>query len=179
MRKGRMRKGWMKTGPTRWLWAHVATLALAAPVLFWVNRDQWFSGDEWGVITSRGLGANPQTLSIFAPHFEHWTTVPILVFRALYSMVAMRSYWPYVAVLVVVQLLVAHLLWRLLLRVGVQPAFATAVAAIFVVMAVGWENVSTAWQITIITPIALGFGALLVLPEDDPERTRFGRPDLP
>ena len=37
------------------------------------------------------------------------------MFRALYSVVAMRSYWPYVAVLVVVQLLVAHLLWRLLL----------------------------------------------------------------
>ena len=161
-----------------WLWVHLATLALAVPVLVWINRDQWFSGDEWGVITTNGLGANPQTQSIFAPHFEHWTTVPILVFRALYAMVAMRSYWPYVAVLIVVQLVVAHLLWRLLLRVGVQPGFATAVAATFVVMAIGWENVSTAWQITIIAPIALGFAALLVLPEDDSERTRFGRRDI-
>ena len=48
----------------------------------------------------------------------------------------------------------------------------------FVVMAIGWENVSTAWQITIIAPIALGFAALLVLPQDDPERTRFGRRDV-
>jgi len=176
----------MRADRTRWLWVHLATLVLAVPVLLWVNRDQWFSGDEWGVITQRGLGANPQTLSIFAPHFEHWTTVPILVFRAIYSSVAMRSYWPYVVVLIAVQLVVAHLLWRLLLRIGVHEAFATAVAAIFVVMAIGWENVSTAWQITIITPIALGFAALLVLPERDrerdpervPETARFGRRDV-
>jgi hypothetical protein len=158
-----------------WLWVHLATLVLAVPVLVWVNRDQWFSGDEWFVITSRGLGSNPQRLSLLAPHFEHWTTLPILAFKGMYALVAMRSYWPYVAMLIVVQLVVTHMLWRVLLRVGVHPPFATAVAALFAVMAVGWENLSTAWQITIIAPLALGYGALLVLPA---RGERFGRGDI-
>jgi hypothetical protein len=159
----------------KWLGIHLATLVLAAVVLVWVNRDQWFSADEWIVITTRGLGSNPQTLSLLAPHFEHWTTLPILVFKALYGLTAMRSYWPYTAVLIAVQLGVTHMLWRVLLRVGVHAPFATAVAAIFAVMAVGFENVSTAWQMTIIAPLGLGFGALLLLPE---RGVGFGRRDV-
>ncbi|MFN8028064.1 MAG: hypothetical protein U0W40_17370 [Acidimicrobiia bacterium] len=164
-------------GPSgrNWLWVHLGTLVLAVPVLVWVNRDQGFSGDEWVVITPRGLGSNPQRDSILAPHFEHWTTLPILAFKGIYGLVAMRSYWPYVALLILVQLVATHMLWRVLLRVGVVAPFATAVAALFVVMAVGWENLSTAWQITIISPLAFGFGALLLMPQ---RGERFGRRDV-
>ncbi len=119
----------------------------AVPVLVWINRDQWFRGDEWQVITYNGLGSNPTRLGIFAPHFEHWSTLGVLAYKALYGVFAMRSYWPYVAVLIVVILAVAHMTWRLLLRIGVVPAYATAVAALTMIAAVGWENRSTAWQI--------------------------------
>ncbi len=155
-----------------WFLVHLATLAAAVPVLVWINRDQWFAGDEWEVITHNGLGSNPTRLGLFAPHFEHWSTLGVLVYKALYGVFAARSYWPYVAVLIVVILAVAHMTWRLLLRIGVVPAYATAVAALTTVAAVGWENRSTAWQITIIAPVALGFGALLVLPERGPWQRR-------
>ena len=148
-----------------WLFAHVATLVAGVPVLLWINRDQWFAGDEFEVVITNGLGSNPARASIFAPHFEHWSTLGVLVYKALYSVFALRSYVPYVLVLIAVLLAIAHLTWRLLLRVGVAPAYATAVAALTMVLAVGWENRSTAWQITIIAPIALGFGALLLMPE--------------
>ena len=153
---------------------HLLSLVAVAPVLIWVNRDQWVSGDEWEVITTRGLGSNPQRLSIFAPHYEHWSTLGMLVYRALYSVFALRTYVPYTLVLVVVVLAVGHMLWRLLLRVGVHPAYATAVAVLFALLAIGWENRSTPWQITIIGPVALGFGALLLMPERGP----FGRRDI-
>ena len=106
-----------------WFLAHLATLAAAVPVLVWINRDQWFQGDEWQVITYNGLGSNPTRLGIFAPHFEHWSTLGVLAYKALYGVFAMRSYWPYVAVLIVVILAVAHMTWRLLLRIGVVPAY--------------------------------------------------------
>ena len=147
-----------------WLWVHVATLVAAVPVLAWINRDQWFAGDEWNLVTTNGLGSNPARASIFAPHFEHWVTLGILVYKALYGIFALRTYVPYVAVLVVVILAVAHLSWRLLLRIGVVPSFATAVAALTMIMAVGWENRSNVFQIVVIAPVALGFGALLVMP---------------
>jgi hypothetical protein len=152
----------------RWLVIHLASLAAVVPVLLWVNRDQWVSGDEWEVITTRGLGSNPQRLSIFAPHFEHWTTLVTLVYRALYSVFELHSYVPYTLVLIAVILAVVHTLWRVLLRVGVHPAYATAVALIFAVLAVGWENRSTPFQIAIIGPVALGFGALLSCPSAAP-----------
>jgi hypothetical protein len=158
----------------RWLVIHLLSLVAVVPVLIWVNRDQWVSGDEWEVITTRGLGSNPQRLSIFAPHFEHWTTLVTLVYRALYSVFALHTYVPYTLVLIAVVLAVAHLLWRLLLRVGVHPAYATAVAAIFAVLAIGWENRSTPFQIAIIGPVALGIGALLLMRA----RGRFGWRDV-
>jgi hypothetical protein len=77
-------------------------------------------------------------------------------------------------VLIAVILAVVHMLWRVLLRVGVHPAYATAVALIFAVLAVGWENRSTPFQIAIIGPVALGFGALLLMPE----RGSFDRRDV-
>jgi hypothetical protein len=66
------------------------------------------------------------------------------------------------------------MLWRVLLRVGVHPAYAAAVAAMFAVLAIGWENRSTPFQIAIIGPVALGFGALLLMPV----RGSFGRRDI-
>jgi hypothetical protein len=155
-----------------WLWVHLGTLAAAVPILVWVNRDQWFAGDEWVVVTSNGLGSNPTRLSLFAPHFEHWITLGVLVYKALYGAFALRSYWPYVAVMIVVILAVAHMTWRLLLRVGVTPAYATALAALTTVLAVGWENRSTAFQMVVIAPVALGFGALLLMPTRGPLRQR-------
>jgi hypothetical protein len=155
-----------------WTLVHLATLAAAIPILMWINRNQWFTADEWNVVTRNGLGSNPTRVSIFAPHFEHWSTLGILVYKGLYGVFALRSYWPYIAVLILVILAVAHTSWRLLLRIGVVPAYATAVAALTMIGAVGWENRSAAWQITIIAPVALGFGALLVMPERGPWRRR-------
>ncbi len=159
---------------TRWLVIHLVSLAAAVPVLLWVNRDQWFAADEWVVILTGGLGSNPQRASLFAPHFEHWTTLVTLVYRALYSVFALHTYVPYTLVLIAVVLATTHMLWRLLIRVTVNPAYATVVAAIWAVLAIGYENRSTAFQITIVAPLALGFGALLVMPE----RGSFGRRDL-
>jgi hypothetical protein len=163
------------TADTRaWLVVHLCTLVAVVPVLFWINRDQWFAGDEWQVITTNGLGSSPPRASIFAPHFEHWSTLGVLVYRALYAVFELHTYVPYTAVLIVVILGVTRMLWRLLLRISVVPAYATAVALVFPVLAVGWENRSTAWQITIIAPVGLGFAALLLMPERGP----LGRRDL-
>ena len=75
--------------------------------------------------------------------------------------------------MIAVQVLVAHLLWRLMLRVGVDALVATAASAIFVVIGAGWENLVNAFQITFMAPIALGLIAILVMPE----RGRFQRRD--
>ena len=113
-------------------------------------------------------------LGLFEPHNEHWSTAPILVYRALYSLFGVRTYTPYLVVLLLLQVLVAHLLWRVMMRSGVQPLIATAGAAVFMVLGAGWENLVNAFQLSFLGSMALGLGALLVMPE----RGRFERRDV-
>src|SRR5690349_10903543 len=77
---------------------HPATLLIAAAVLLFENRGQWFYGDDFEFIFNRGLGHS--VYGLFTPHNEHWSTVPILVYRALFNIFGLRSYTPYVVVLV-------------------------------------------------------------------------------
>ena len=144
------------------------SLLVGAAPLLWIDRNQWFVSDEWYVVTHNGLGSNAAREGLFAPHFEHWSTLGVLVYKALYGVFAFRTYVPYTVTLILVVMAVAHMSWRLLLRVGVVPSYATAVAALTMVMAVSWENRTLAWQITIIGPVALAFAALLVMPERGP-----------
>ena len=92
-----------------WLVVHLCTLVAAVPLLFWINRNQWFAGDEWEVITKNGLGSSAQQVSDFAPHFEHWSTLVVLVYRSLFAVFELHTYVPYVAVMIVVILAVTHL----------------------------------------------------------------------
>jgi len=149
---------------------HVASLVAAAPLILWFNRNQWFFGDEWEFFANRMSGWGRVLLE---PHNEHWSTAPILVYRAVYAAVGLRSYLPYVAVLVVLHLAVAHLLWRVMNRVGVAPLVSTALAAVFAVLGSGHENLLWAFQIGFVGSVAVGLAHLLLVDHDGP----FGRRD--
>jgi hypothetical protein len=140
-------------------------IGLAAVVLVFENRNQWFGGDEWLILTDRGLTKGPGHLGLFEPHFEHWVTVPVLAFRALYAVFGLHSYWPYVAMVIVAHLVLVALLWQVMVRARVDVWVATASCAVFAVLGTGFENLTSAWQITLVAPLALGFTALLLVPE--------------
>ncbi len=143
-------------------------------VLLYENRNQWFGGDEWNIITDRGLTAGPGHDGLLEPHFEHWSTLPIAVYRLLFAVFGLHSYWPYVVVLVVVHIAIVVLLWHVMVRAGVDPWVATAGAAVFAVLGTGFENLTGAWQAQLIAPLALGLGAVLLLPTSG----RFARRDV-
>src|SRR5580700_7748854 len=116
--------------PTDWR-RRAPYLAFAAvqvyALVFWLNagRLEWFYLDEWDFLAQRkatNLG------DLFRPHNEHWTTIPILVYRALYSLFGLRAYLPYRLVVVVMYLTGAALLYVVILRAGVHPWIATAAA---------------------------------------------------
>ena len=150
--------------------AHLFSLAAGAVLLVWVNRGQWFFGDEWDFIALR---MHSGVRSLFVPHSEHWSTVPILIYRALYAAFGIRSYLPYVAVLVVLHVAVTHLLWRLMRRTGTTPIVATALSAVFVVLGAGFENLLWAFQIGFVGSVAVGLAHVLVVDHPGP----FGRRD--
>jgi hypothetical protein len=154
-------------------WAiHLLSLVSGFLVVLYCNRDQWFFGDEWDFLGHRSLSGAER--SLWAPHTEHWSTGPILIYRALYSLYGLRTYTPYVVVLLVLHVAVAHLLWRVLQRAGVDQVIATALAAVFVFLGAGYENLLWAFQIGFIGSVALGFAGLLLVNHDG----RWGRRDV-
>ena len=151
---------------------HWASLVGAAAFLLWVNRHQWFFVDDFAFVADRGLiGTHDQGL--WEPHNEHWSTIPVLVYRALYMLFGVRTYLPYLLVLIGAHLLLVHLMWRLFRRIGIDPFIATAAAGLFAVLGAGWENLTWAFAFSTVASLAAGFGALLVMPA----RRSFGRRD--
>jgi len=77
-----------------------ATLTFAFGIAAAVNCDVvqarrlWFFGDDWEFMLHRGLTGHPD-YGLFYPHNEHWSTLPILVFRSLYAVFGARRYMPY------------------------------------------------------------------------------------
>lgn len=133
-------------------WPEVPIAAVGIAWMYWlaVSSGQWFFADEWDFIATRSrpplsdLGAVADML--LTPHNEHWSTLPILVYRAVFGVVGLRAYWPYLVVLYAFHLIVVALLVRLLRRSGVPVVMRCFAVAIFVVYGAGAENLLWAFQ---------------------------------
>ena len=142
--------------------------AVAAVVLLWLGAGLTFFADEWAFIEVRSLG-DPSTW--FTPHNEHWSTLPILLYRSLVESVGLGSYMPYLAVLIGLHLVVATLAFALVRRsCGSWLALAAGVVVLF--LGNGFENLYWAFQIGFVGSLALGLAAILVLDAPDPTRRR-------
>jgi hypothetical protein len=142
---------------------HVASLGVIFVVLTAACRGQWFFGDEWDFILFRGL--HHPIWGLLRPHNEHWSTLPILWWRATYSVFALRSYWPYLFGLFATHLIVVHAAWRLMRRADVSAPLATGVAFVFGLFGAGSENLGWAFQVGFVGSLAAGM--LLLLSVDD------------
>ena len=151
----------MRPSSRGWLAVHLATLVIAFAILFVLNVHAWFIGDEWDMIVR---ATQPLTIhALFVPHNEHWSTVPILIYRILLNWFGLRTYAPYLFVLFAVHLCVAHLLWRLMRQVGASDACATALAGVFAILGAGAQNLTNAFQLSFVISLAVGLSAVLLV----------------
>ena len=150
--------------------AHAVSLTAAGTLLVWFNRRQWFFGDEWEFFANRLHGGGR---ALFGPHNEHWSTLPILIYRGLYAAFGLRSYLPYVVVVLALHLAVTHLAWRLLRHTGTPPLVASALAGVFALLGAGYENLLWAFQVGFVGSVALGLVHILLVDHSGP----FGRRD--
>ena len=134
-------------------------------MLLYLGRRLWFFFDEWDVVGNHQL-------ALLEPHGEHWSTLPYLVYAGIYPLFGLRTYLPYLAVLIVLHVATAHLLWRLQRRSGVDPWLATAVTAVFLFFGAGAENLYWAWQMGFVASVCFGLIAILLV---DVSLIRFRR----
>lgn len=161
--------------------AHYASLAVGFAALLYLGRHQWFFADEWAAILERGMGLSGEN-GLLQPHNEHWITGPILIYRAIYNLIGIKSYLPYLACDLAMHVALAHVLWRTMQKLGTDPWVSTALAAVFIFLGGGAENILWAFQVGFIGSFLLGFIALYLVIDGagDPAPTPpdTGRPGL-
>lgn len=139
------------------------TLIVLSAITFagvvYLTRDKNFYYDEWDFVTAYRPG---QSTSIWFPHNEHWSTIPILLWKAMFLVFGIRSHIPYEAVAVAGHIACVLLLFALIRRrSGDVPAFASAL--ILLVLGTGAPDIVFAFQITWTLSIAFGLLAMLVI----------------
>ncbi len=147
--------------------AVAAAGVIAGAAILWLSRGYTFYFDEWDFIQS---APNWGWASYLQPHNEHPTILPHLVYGALLNTVGLRSYLPYMLVLVAFHITTALLLFELVRR-RAGDAIGVAAALMLLVLGAGWEDLLWAFQISFVGSVVCGLGMLLAL-EDPPSNRR-------
>jgi hypothetical protein len=147
-------------------WAFVTFLVVGFfVVLFRLGSYHWFFRDDFQFLSERRATSLDD---LFRPHNTHWSTVPILVFRALWSVFGMRTYLPYQACVLLLHLSACALLRVIMRRAGVGPWIATAAASAFVLFGPGQQNIIWAFQIGFTGSLVFGLGQIVLADHDGP-----------
>jgi hypothetical protein len=147
-------------------WIAIAAAIVAGLAILWLSRDFNFYFDEWDFI----LAAPAWTpASLLEPHNGH----PSMLLRAVYALllntIGLRSYLPYMAVLLALHAANAVLLFELVRR-RAGDLIGLAAGALLLVLGAGWENLLWAFQIGFVGSVACGLGMLIAL--DSPRTSR-------
>ncbi|TMF18379.1 MAG: hypothetical protein E6I35_06490, partial [Chloroflexi bacterium] len=127
--------------------------------ILWLSRAYTFYFDEWTFINT----APDWTLATyFQPHNEHPSMLFRAVYAALLNTVGLRSYVPYMTLLMLGHFANVLLLFELVRRRAGQ-VIAIAAAALLLTLGAGWEDVLWAFQMAWLASVACGLGALLLL----------------
>jgi hypothetical protein len=142
--------------------------AAAALAILYASRRFDFFFDEWDfVLVARSWGLR----DYFLPHNEHWSTVPMAIYKLLLDVNGMHSYLPFMAALLVLHATAAMLLFLIVRRRGGDlPALSAA--AVLLVLGTGWMDILWAFQIGFLTSVVTGLLAIYLL---DGERAGVGR----
>ncbi len=149
--------GWWS--PSRYRIALGALLvgAWVALMLLATNTNQWFFADEWEFIArrSRPAGLGDTIRMYLRPHNEHWSTLPLLVYRAIFGVVGLKAYWPYLIVHLATHVALGLLLARRLRSDRARIPVVLFTTAIFLFLGAGSENILWAFQTAWIAAVSV------------------------
>ena len=138
------------------------SIVFAVPVLV---PHQWFYLDEWDFLATRSAG---NLNDLMRPHYGHWVTLPVLLYRGLFSVFGLRTYLPYQLPVDVLHVVVAALLRVIMRRAGVGPWIATAAAGLYALFGSGFEELARGFQVTFVAALVFGLAQLILADHDGP-----------
>jgi hypothetical protein len=124
-----------------------------------LTRGFTFYFDEWTfIITSPDWS----WATLLKPHNEHPVMLTRAIYAALLSTVGLRSYLPYMAVLLALHAANVVLMFELVRR-RAGELVAVSCAVLLMVLGAGWEDLLWAFQLQFIGSVTCGLGMLLAL----------------
>lgn len=136
---------------------------VAFVVLVRIGPAHGFFLDDWDFIAARTAW---DVDDLLRPHNEHWSTIPILIYRAWYRLFGLGSYTPYRALSVAAHLAAATAMRLVLRRIGLGPWLASAVVLPWILFGSGWEDILWAFQMAWSGALALALTQLLLADHD-------------
>ena len=136
----------------------VILAAASWAALLYLGRGVTFFQDEWRFVDVAGPFGTADDL--FRPHNEHWSTLPFLLYRAIFNVFGLSTYLPYLAVLLALHVAAAAALFVLLFRRN-GPLVAIGGAALALWVGTGYQNLFWAFQIGFVGSTAAGLWALV------------------
>ena len=152
---------------TRLVVGAFALLALLVFVLLYIKGNgMTFYFDEWDFVLRRHRDA----VGVFLePHNEHFSLVPVIVYKLLFATAGLDQYAPYRIVALLLHLTIAALVF-VWVRSRAGDVLALAGATLLLFLGAGFEDVLWPFQIGFLFALASGLGAFLLLERD----TRVG-----
>jgi hypothetical protein len=132
----------------------VVIALVSGVVLLYLGRSLTFWEDEWRSITFDG-----GLLDYLRPVNQHWSTVPLALYRLTFRFVGLHSYLPYLAQVVLLHLLAVAGAYALM-RNRVGPLIATLVSIPLLFLGTGAENLFWAFQTGFVGSVMFGVWAL-------------------
>lgn len=141
----------------------VYIVAAVPLILFHYGAYHWFFRDDWEFLAARD-GRWPDLLE---PHGgAHWVALPRLAYLVMWQLAGLRSYVPYQAMVVALHLTAVVLVRVIMRRAGVGPWMATAAASVLVLFGPGAENITWAFQISMVGSLVFGLAQMLLADHD-------------
>ena len=121
----------------------------------------WFLLDDWAFLLHREVTLTGDD-SLLQPHNDHWSTVPILVFRLLFNTVGLH-HLPYAVLNIGLHLTVCALLVVVLWRAGANPWVCVLMTGVSAFLGPGALDILWDFQMGFLAPTAMAFGAIVLV----------------
>lgn len=131
--------------------------------LLYLTRGTTFHYDEWSVVLQR---RGHSLEDFFRPHNEHIAALPVVIFKTLFELVGLTTYWPYQVMPIALHLVCALLIY-VFARRRVGEWWALIPAGLVLSFGAAWEDILWPFQIGYMIPVVTFLGAVLLLGRND------------
>jgi hypothetical protein len=136
---------------------------LATVLLYRKGLGTTFYLDEWNFVMNR---RDWDVDTFLSPHNEHFSLVPVLIFKLLFATVGLDSYGVYRLMLLAAHLVVVALMFVIVGR-KLGSWLGLIAASVVLFLGAAWHDLLVPFQLSFVISVAAGLGALLALERRD------------